>query len=43
MRYLTLDEVLELYHQIIHNSGGTERISNVGALESASSSASDDI
>ena len=35
MRYLTLSEVLELYHRIIQNSGGTEGISNLGALESA--------
>ena len=35
MRYLTLNEVLELYHRIIQNSGGTEGISNLGALESA--------
>ena len=35
MRYLTLSEVLELYHRIIQNSGGTAGISNLGALESA--------
>ncbi|MEB3281603.1 MAG: type II toxin-antitoxin system death-on-curing family toxin [Lyngbya sp.] len=35
MRYLTLREVLELYHCIIQQSGGTEGISNLGALESA--------
>jgi death-on-curing protein len=35
MRYLTLNEVLELYHRIIKSSGGTEGISNLGALESA--------
>ena len=32
---MTLNEVLELYHQILQNSGGTEGISNLGALESA--------
>lgn len=35
MRYLTLDEVLELYRRIIEQSGGSAAISNHGALESA--------
>ena len=36
MRYLTLNELLELYRRIIEQSGGTESgISNQGALESA--------
>ena len=35
MRYLTLDEVLELYRRIIEQSGGSPGIRDVGALESA--------
>ncbi len=35
MRYLTLEEVLELYHGIVELSGGSAGISNMGGLESA--------
>jgi death-on-curing protein len=35
MRYLTLGEVLELYHRIIKQSGGAQGIRDLGALESA--------
>ncbi|ARV60257.1 death-on-curing protein [Nostocales cyanobacterium HT-58-2] len=35
MRYLTLDEVLQLYHRIIEQSGGSVSISHFGGLESA--------
>ncbi|MGI2903357.1 type II toxin-antitoxin system death-on-curing family toxin [Tolypothrix sp. VBCCA 56010] len=35
MRYLTLQEVLELYHRIVEQSGGSAGISNMGGLESA--------
>jgi len=35
MRYLTLTEVLEIYHRIIEQSGGSAGISNIGGLESA--------
>jgi death-on-curing protein len=35
MRYLTLEEVLELYHRIVEESGGSAGISNMGGLESA--------
>jgi len=35
MRYLTLEEVLELYHRIVELSGGSAGISNMGGLESA--------
>ncbi|MEH2293641.1 type II toxin-antitoxin system death-on-curing family toxin [Nostoc sp.] len=35
MRYLTLEEVLELYHRIVEQSGGSAGISNIGGLESA--------
>ncbi|MEH1929602.1 type II toxin-antitoxin system death-on-curing family toxin [Nostoc sp.] len=35
MRYLTLEEVLELYHHIVEQSGGSAGISNMGGLESA--------
>ncbi|MBW4607939.1 MAG: type II toxin-antitoxin system death-on-curing family toxin [Hassallia sp. WJT32-NPBG1] len=35
MRYLTLKEVLELYHRIVEQSGGSAGISNMGGLESA--------
>jgi death-on-curing protein len=35
MRYLTLGEVLELYHRIIAQSGGLQGIRDSGALESA--------
>ncbi|MDQ3813266.1 MAG: type II toxin-antitoxin system death-on-curing family toxin, partial [Armatimonadota bacterium] len=35
MRYLTLDEVLALYRQVMAQSGGTAGIRDVSALESA--------
>ena len=35
MRYLTLSEVLDLYHQIMERAGGVIGIHNLGALESA--------
>jgi death-on-curing protein len=35
MRYLTLEEVLELYQRIIEQSGGSAGISNLNGLESA--------
>ena len=35
MRYLTLNEVLELYRRIMEQSGGDSGIHNLGALESA--------
>jgi death on curing protein len=35
MRYLTLDEVLELYRRVIERSGGSSGIRDAGALESA--------
>ncbi|MEH1923539.1 hypothetical protein [Nostoc sp.] len=35
MRYLTLEEVLELYHCIVEQSGGSAGISNMGGLELA--------
>jgi len=35
MRYLTLDEALELYRRIIKQSGGSAGIANQGTLESA--------
>jgi death-on-curing protein len=35
VRYLTLNEVLELHSQIISQSGGTPGILNLSALESA--------
>ena len=35
MRYLTLEEVLELYRRIIEQSGGSLGIRDAGALESA--------
>ncbi|OQY46366.1 MAG: death-on-curing protein [Anaerolineaceae bacterium 4572_78] len=35
MRYLTLDEVLEIYHQVMTHSGGWVGIRNIGLLESA--------
>lgn len=35
MRYLTLNEVLELYRRVIEQSGGAMGIRDVGALESA--------
>jgi death-on-curing protein len=34
VRYLTLGEVLELYHRIIEQSGGSLGIRDLGALES---------
>jgi death-on-curing protein len=35
MRYLTLGEVLELYHRVVDRSGGARGIRDLGALESA--------
>ena len=35
MRYLTLNEILELYAQVMAQSGGLIGIQNLGALESA--------
>jgi death-on-curing protein len=35
MRYLTLNDILELYRQIMEQSGGSAGIRDVGALESA--------
>ena len=35
MRYLTFNEVLDLYHRILEQSGGLEGIRDLGALESA--------
>ena len=35
MRYLRLHEILQLYHRIIEQSGGSMGIRNLGALESA--------
>lgn len=35
MRYLTLEEILDIYNQIILQSGGTSGVSNLGMLESA--------
>ncbi len=35
MRYLTLDEVLEIYRRIIEQSGGSAGVSNLAGLESA--------
>jgi len=35
MRYLTLSETLELYRQVMEQSGGAIGILNLGALESA--------
>ena len=35
MRYLTLNETIELHRRIIQHSGGTEGIANLGGLESA--------
>ena len=35
MRYLTLGEVLGLYHRIMEQSGGAQGIRDLGALESA--------
>ncbi|BAY27301.1 hypothetical protein NIES2100_71240 [Calothrix sp. NIES-2100] len=35
MRYLTFQEVLELYNRIIKQSGGSLGIANLGGLESA--------
>ena len=35
MRYLSLNEVLDIYSKIMHQSGGTVGIRDVGALESA--------
>src|SRR3954449_9624860 len=35
MRHLTLDEVLELHRLVLESSGGSPRIRDMGALESA--------
>ncbi|KYC40039.1 death-on-curing protein [Scytonema hofmannii PCC 7110] len=35
MRYLTLTEIVELYHRVIEQSGGSVGIANTGGLESA--------
>ena len=35
MRYLTLNEVLDLYHRILEQSAGSVGIRDLGALESA--------
>ena len=35
MRYLTFNEVLDLYHRILEQSGGLEGIRDLGALKSA--------
>jgi death-on-curing protein len=35
MRYLTLNDVLELYRQVMEQAGGTVGIRDLGALESA--------
>lgn len=35
MRYLTLNEVLELYRQVMEQSGGAMGVHNLNALESA--------
>lgn len=35
MRYLTLNEVLELYHRVMEQSGGAVRIRDLNALEPA--------
>ena len=35
MRYLTLNDVLELYRQVMEQSGGSVGIRDMGALESA--------
>ena len=35
MRYLTLNEILELYAQVMAQSGGLIGVQNLGALESA--------
>jgi len=35
MRYLNLDELLEIYHQIMAQSGGLAGICDIGLLESA--------
>jgi death-on-curing protein len=35
IRYLTLNQVLELYRRLIEQSGGLAGIANLGALESA--------
>lgn len=35
MRYLTLNETIELHRRIIEQSGGAEGIANLGGLESA--------
>ena len=35
MRYLTLNEVLRLHQQVIQQSGGSNGVRDLGALESA--------
>ncbi|NEQ96274.1 MAG: type II toxin-antitoxin system death-on-curing family toxin [Cyanothece sp. SIO2G6] len=35
IRYLTLEEVMSLHHQILKRSGGTEGVRDLGSLKSA--------
>lgn len=35
MRYLTIDEVLEIYSRVMQQAGGTVGVRDIGALESA--------
>jgi hypothetical protein len=35
MRYLTLSEAIELYRQIMQQTGGTAGLQSAGSLESA--------
>ncbi len=35
MRYLTIDEALEIYRRVMQQAGGAVGISDIGALESA--------
>jgi death-on-curing protein len=35
VRYLTLNEALELYHRVMEQTGGSMGVHNLGALESA--------
>jgi hypothetical protein len=35
MRYLTIDEVLDLHHLLLEQSGGAPGVLNQGAVESA--------
>jgi len=34
MRYLTASEVLEIHHQVLQQSGGSNGIRDLGAVES---------